>query len=555
MNGAQAILKTLIRHGVTHTFGYPGGGIVTVFDAHLDHKEKIKNILMRHEQCAAHAADGFARATGRPGVCIATSGPGASNLVTGMLTAWMDSSPMIAMAGQVSFRLIGHEAFQEADMVDIALHTCKKDFQVTDPDQIFTTLNEAFRLSTQGRPGPVYIDLTKEAQTGKVTQKLPRKVPKNLPVFEDQEDEVLEVANLISKSSQPLILIGGGIIHSNASRELLKFANATRIPVVRTLMAKGAFPDSSPLSLGKAGLYGTKTANYAVNRTDLVIAIGCRFSDRTAPDPNHFAPNATIVHIDADRSEMRKNIQHDVGIVGDARLVLKRLNAVVRERGIKKGNDAWVKKLRALRQKETSEDINIDSEPIAYKRVFHELRKVIRDTDIVVTGVGCHQVMAEHYIGREYPRTFITSGGEGTMGFGLPASIGVKVGRPDVEVFNIDGDGSIQMTLQELAVLSYEKIKVINIVCKNEYLGMVRQWQELEYGKDRYSSVHLGPMPDFVKLAEAYGVNGFRATRASEIGTCLEKAIQSEESSIIEIPISKEENYLPTPLRISEDDF
>jgi acetolactate synthase-1/2/3 large subunit len=555
MNGGQAIVKTLIRHGITHTFGFPGGGIVTVFDALLDHKEKIRNILMRHEQCAAHAADGFARATGHPGVCIATSGPGASNLVTGMLTAWMDSSPIIAMAGQVSFRLIGHEAFQEVDMVDIALHTCKKDFQITDPDQILPTFNEAFRLSTQGRPGPVYIDLTKEAQIGNVTQKLPLKVRKNLLTFEGQEGKLLKIAKLVSKSSQPLILIGGGIIHSNASRELLKFADRTKIPVVRTLMAKGAFPDSSPLSLGMTGLYGSKTANYAVNRADLIIAIGCRFSNRTAPDPKHFAPNAMIVHIDTDQSELGENIQPDLGIIGDARLVLKRLIAVVQERGAKKGNGAWIKKLRELREKETSENINIDSKPIAFKRVFHELRKVIRDKDIVVTGVGCHQMMAGRYIEREYPRTFITSGGEGTMGFGLPASIGAKVGRPDVEVFNIDGDGSFQMTLEELAVLSYENIKVITIVCKNEYLGMVRQWQELAYGKDRYSSVHLGPMPDFVKLAKAYGVNGFRANTASEIAPCLEKAIKSEISSVIEIPIRKEENYLPTPLAISDEDF
>ncbi|MBU0714195.1 MAG: biosynthetic-type acetolactate synthase large subunit [Verrucomicrobia bacterium] len=555
MDGGHAIVKTLIKHGVTHTFGYPGGGIVPVFDALFDHKAYIQNILMRHEQGAAHAADGFSRASGRPGVCIVTSGPGAANLVTGMLTAWMDSSPMIAMAGQVSFKLIGHEAFQEADMVDIALHTCKRDVQINSPNEVFKVFNEAFRLTTEGRPGPVYIDLPKEVMTDKLTEEIPEKVPVSAPAFEGQRDKLSDIAKLIKGSERPLVLIGGGIIASGASGELARFVDMTRIPVVRSLMAKSALPDKHPVSLGMTGLYGSKTANYAVNRTDLIIAIGCRFSNRTVTSREAFGPKAKIVHIEVDPKEIGQNIKPDIAVVGDAKLVLAELIAAVEEAEAKNDNMEWLGKLKELKEVEFGEDISADIEPISHKRVFHDLRRFIKDEDIVVTGVGNHQMLAQHYLDRKYPRTFITSGGEGTMGFGLPASIGAKLARPDVEVFNIDGDGSFQMTLQELAVLAYENLKVISVIFKNEYLGMVRQWQGQVYGTDRYSSVHLGPMPDFAKIAEAYGLNGFKATKPSEIASCLEQAVASPKSSVIEIALQKEEDYLPTSPKISEKDF
>lgn len=555
MDGAHAIVKTLIKHGVTHTFGYPGGGIVPVFDALLDHKAYIQNILMRHEQGAAHAADGFSRASGRPGVCIATSGPGAANLVTGMLTAWMDSSPMIAMAGQVSFKLIGHEAFQEADMVDIALHTCKKDVQIDSPNKAFHIFNKAFRFTTEGRPGPVYIDIPKEVQTDKLTEEIPDEVPTTPPAFEGQREKLADIANLIKGSARPLVLIGGGIIASGASDALAGFVDATRIPVVRALMAKSAFPDRHPLSLGMTGLYGSKTANYAVNRTDLIIAVGCRFSDRTVTSRESFGPNAKIVHIEVDPKEIGQNIKPDVGIVGDARLVLEELTAVAGREGARNDNMEWLGKLRELKGVEFGEDISSDCEPMSHKRVFHDLRRFIKDDDIVVTGVGNHQMLAQHYIDRKYPRTFITSGGEGTMGFGLPASIGAKLAKPDVEVFNIDGDGSFQMTMEELGVLAYENLKIITVIFKNEYLGMVRQWQKKVYGADRYSSVHLGSKPDFAKIAEAYGLNGFRVTKPKEIAPCLEQALASPKASVIEIMVQKEEDYMPTPAMVSEKDF
>jgi len=555
MDGSHAIVETLIKHGVTHTFGYPGGGIVPVFDALLDHKADIRNILMRHEQGAAHAADGFARASGRPGVCIATSGPGAANLVTGMLTAWMDSQPMIAMAGQVSFKLIGHEAFQEADMVDIALHTCKRDFQMDDPDRIFGVFNEAFRLTTEGRPGPVYIDLPKDVQTGELKGAIPAEVPASSPAFEGQRDRLGKIAEMIKGSKRPLVLIGGGVIASGASVALMKFVEVTGIPVVRTLMAKGAIPDRHPLCLGMVGMYGTLTSNFAANRCDLIISIGCRFADRTVTSREAFGPDAKIVHIDVDPKEIGENVKPDVAVVGDARLVLEELVAGVRDAGAGCDNADWTGKLKELKELESSEDISADESPLSQKRVFYDLRNFIKDEDIVVTGVGNHQMLADRYINRRYPRTFITSGGEGTMGLGLPAAIGAKLARPDAEVFNIDGDGSFQMTMEELGVLAHENLKVITIILKNEYLGMVRQWQGHVYGRDRYSSVHLGPMPDFAKIAEAYGLNGFRASKAGEIGPCLEKAVASPKASIIEVAVQKEEDYLPTKAMVSEEDF
>jgi acetolactate synthase-1/2/3 large subunit len=440
-------------------------------------------------------------------------------------------------------------------MVDIALHTCKRDVQIHSPNKAFKIFNEAFRLTTEGRPGPVYIDLPKEVQTEKLTEEIPEKVPVSSPVFEGQREKLSDIAGLIKGAEKPLVLIGGGIIASDASDELARFVDATRIPVVRALMGKSALPDKHPMSLGMTGLYGSKTANYAVNRTDLIIAIGCRFSNRTVTSREAFGPKAKIVHIEVDPKEIGQNIKPDVGVVGDAKLVLEELISVVGEADAKNNNMEWLGKLKELKEVEFSEDISADVEPISHKRVFHDLRRFIKDEDIVVTGVGNHQMLAQHYLDRKYPRTFITSGGEGTMGFGLPASIGVKMARPDVEVFNIDGDGSFQMTMEELGVLAYENLKVITVIFKNEYLGMVRQWQGEVYGADRYSSVHLGPTPDFAKIAEAYGLNGFRATRPQEIAACLEQAIASPKSSIIEIVLQKEEDYLPTSAMISEKDF
>ncbi|NAS89551.1 acetolactate synthase, large subunit, biosynthetic type [ANME-1 cluster archaeon AG-394-G21] len=539
-NGGEAIIKTLIKHKITHTFGFPGAAIVAVYDALLEHPEEIRNILVRHEQGAAHAADGFARATGNPGVCIVTSGPGASNLVTGMSTAFMDSSPVIAMAGQVSFRLIGHEAFQETDMVDIALHTCKKDFQIRDANEIFSVFNEAFRLTTDGRPGPVYIDLTKDAQEGKSTKTFPENVPMSEPKFTGQREELKKAASLLLQAERPVMLIGGGVLWANASREVMSLADRLQIHVANTLMGSSAFPDNHPLSLGMAGMYGTEIANYAIENADLLLAVGCRFSNRTAKDPEEFAKGATVIHIDVDPTEINRNKKADLGIVGDARLVLSELLKLIELKLSKNTEFDWIKQLKELREG-YSEKLDYDTYPIDYRRVFYELRKFVEDEDIIVTGVGCHQMMAQRFIPRKYPRTFITSGGEGTMGFGLPAAIGAKVAKPESEVINIDGDGSFQMTLEELAVLALENLKVITVICNNHYLGMVRQWQKEVYG--RYSSVYLGEIPDFSKIAEAYGLNGIEVSRTSEIEGALEKARKSEVSSVIDIHVEPEQDF------------
>nr|QNO54377.1 3D-(3,5/4)-trihydroxycyclohexane-1,2-dione hydrolase [Methanosarcinales archaeon ANME-1 ERB7] len=541
-NGAEAIVKTLIKHKITHTFGIPGVGIGPAFDALLEHPEEIRNILVRHEQGATHAADGFARATGNPGVCIVTSGPGASNLVTGMLTAFMDSSPIIAMAGQVPFKLIGHEAFQEADMVDIALHTCKKDFQIRDANEIFPVFNEAFRLATDGRPGPVYIDLTMDAQEGKCTKKFPEKVPMAEPRFSGQREDLKKAASLLLQAERPVMLLGGGVLWANASGEVASLADHLKIPVANTLMGSSAFPDNHPLSLGMAGMYGTEIANYAIENADLLLAVGCRFSNRTAAEPEEFAKGATVIHIDADPTEINRNKKADLAIVGDARLVLSELLKTIELKLLKLKNKEfnWIRQLKELREG-YSEKLDYDTHPIDYRRVFYELRKFVNDEDIIVTGIGCHQMMAQKFIPRKYPRTFITSGGEGTMGFGLPAAIGAKVAKPESEIINIDGDGSFQMTLEELAVLAQENLKVITVICNNHYLGMVRQWQKNVYG--RCSSVYLGEIPDFSKIAEAYGLNGIEVSRTSEIPDALEKARKSTISSVIDIHVKPEQDF------------
>jgi acetolactate synthase-1/2/3 large subunit len=459
-----------------------------------------------------------------------------------MSTAFMDSSPIIAMAGQVPFKLIGHEAFQETDMVDIALHTCKKDFQIRDANEIFPVFNEAFRLATDGRPGPVYIDLTKDAQEGKSTKRLPEKVPMAEPRFTGQSEDLKKAASLLLQAERPVMLIGGGVLWANASREVMSLVDRLKIPVANTLMGSSAFPDNHPLSLGMAGMYGTEIANYAIENADLLLAAGCRFSNRTAKDPEEFAKGAMVIHIDVDPTEINRNKKADLGIVGDARLVLSELLKIIELKLLKLKNTEfhWIKQLKELREG-YSEKLDYDTHPIDYRRVFYELRKFVEDEDIIVTGVGCHQMMAQRFIPRKYPRTFITSGGEGTMGFGLPASIGAKVAKPESEVINIDGDGSFQMTFEELAVLAQENLKVITVICNNHYLGMVRQWQKEVYG--RYSSVYLGEIPDFSKIAEAYGLNGIEVSRTSEIVSALEKARKSTISSVIDIHVKPEQDF------------
>lgn len=543
MKGSEAIIKTLIKQGVKLTFGIPGGAVIPLFDTFLDYQDRIKNILVRHEQCAAHAADAYARVSGKPGICIATSGPGATNLVTGIMTAYMDSSPVIAFGGQVPTSLIGNDAFQESDMIGITMPITKHNFQVRNADEIIPTIMKAFKIATQGRPGPVYIDLPKDTQTGEI-KTIPKEVhlPGFQPTLKGNLKQIRRAAQLIINSERPLFLIGGGVILSNASKELYNLVELVKAPLVTTLMGKGAFPEQHPLCLGMLGMHGRKVANYAIINADLIIAIGCRFSDRITGNLESFAENAKIIHIDIDPAEIGKNITAEVPIVGDAKLVIKDLITEIKKLSLKE-KTAWVTRLKELNNL-CECNLDRDETPIHPLKLLHELRKVIRDKDIVTTGVGQQQMFAAHFIKRKYPRTFISSGGAGTMGFGLPAAIGAKTAKPEVEVFDLDGDGSFAMTQQELATCKEENIKIISVIFNNAYLGMVRQWLELFFNK-RYSNVHLAKTPDFAKLAEAYKLEGISITRPSEILPALKDAIKNDETTVLDVHIHSEANILP----------
>ena len=544
MDGAEALLETLSKQGVKHCFGYPGGAVIPIYDKLLEYSDKIKHILVRHEQGAAHAADAYARVSGKAGVCFATSGPGATNLVTGIMTAFMDSSPVIAFGGQVPVSLLGNDAFQESDMFGVTMPITKHNYQIRSADNLIPVVNNAFRIATSGRPGPVYIDLPKNVQTDKVTD-LNRKIelPGYKPVSRGHPVQIKKAAEMILASERPVILAGGGTLISNAHNEVAKLSELLSIPVATTFMAKGVFPESHPLSLGILGMHGRKVANYAIANSDLVIAIGCRFSDRITGNIKTFAENSKIIHIDIDSAEIGKNIKADLPVVGDAKFVLADIVAVV-EKKLAKGNSPWAEKMKKM-VKEC--DCNLDSckDPIDPKKVLLELRKVLSDTDIVATGVGQHQMFAGHFLRREKPRTFISSGGAGTMGFGLPAAVGAKVAKPDVNVIDFDGDGSFTMTIQELATCKQNNIAITPVIMNNGYLGMVRQWLELFYDK-RYSAVTLDKnLPDFAKLATAFGLEGITVEKCSELSEAFKRALKNDVTTVVNVLIEGESNILP----------
>ncbi len=545
MNGAHAIIETLLREGVDITFGFPGGGVIPLFDAYLDYKGKIKNILVRHEQAAAHAAEGYARASGKPGVCIATSGPGACNLVTGIADAYMDSTPIVAFGGQVKTFLIGNDAFQETDMIGVTLPITKHNYQVREPNQMAPTIMKAFKIATEGRPGPVYVDLPSDTQTGDVTEDIPKevKIEGFQPTYNPNPIQIKKAADAIIASKKPFLLIGQGVVLAEASEELHELADLTQIPVATTYMAKGAFDEYHPLSLGSVGMHGRKIANYAAVNTDLLITIGCRFSDRITGNLKTYAENAKVIHADIDPAEIGKNVKVDIPIVGDAKNILKALVAEMKKRKPKE-KEEWVKKVKKFKAS-CDACVKIPTTSRMHPRdVMYTLNSILKPEDIVVTGVGQHQMFAGHFLKLRKPRTFITSGGAGTMGYGFPAAIGAKLAKPDSEVFLIDGDGSFQMTLQELATVKESGIKVIILILNNSWLGMVRQWLELFYDK-RYSEVGLGETPDFVKLTEAYGLQGIRVKKGEDLKDALKQAIKNKETTLIDIQIEKESNVLP----------
>lgn len=539
MTGAEVIIKALEQEGVEVIFGYPGGTVIPLYDKLYD--SSIKHVLVRHEQAAAHAADGYARATGRTGVVVATSGPGATNLVTGIANAWMDSIPMVVFTGQVALPAIGRDSFQEADITGITLPIVKHSYLVRDVNKLASTIKAAFHLAGTGRRGPVLIDLPKDIQTAEVEFDYPEQVSfrgYRLP-GEPSAAQIYQAVKTIGLSRRPVIYAGGGVIASRAAEELREFAEKTQIPVTTTLMGKGAIPEDHPLSLGMVGMHGTYYANYAVSHSDLLIAVGARFDDRVTGRLDTFATQAKVIHIDIDAAELGKNVRPHHILNGDAKLVLQELLSRVEIPQTKE----WLDQI-AVWKKEHPLSYCQDGDKIKPQYVIEQLRKLAGENAVVTTEVGQNQMWAAQYYKVSKPGTFISSGGLGTMGFGLPAAVGAQIGRPDDLVISISGDGSFQMNLQELATIVQQQLPIKIIILNNGYLGMVRQWQELFHNK-RYSQTELIPVPDFVKLADAYGIAGYRVQSPEEVGPVLEQALNHPGAVVVDIVIDREENVYP----------
>ncbi|OFW56176.1 MAG: acetolactate synthase, large subunit, biosynthetic type [Candidatus Solincola sediminis] len=547
LSGAKALVKSLEDEGVEIVFGIPGGVVLPFFDALYD--SKMRKVLTRHEQGAAHMADGYARATGRVGVCISTSGPGATNLVTGIANAYMDSIPMIAITGQVASHMIGTDAFQEADTTGITLPIVKHNYLIKDAAEITDVMQEAFYIARTGRPGPVVIDVPVDIFRGEVNYSR-REAPQlkgYKPTYKGHKKQIRLAAKAILESAKPVLYVGGGLITSDASAELKKLATGNNIYVTHTLMGKGVFPESNRLSLGMLGMHGTRAANYAVCETDLIIAAGVRFDDRITGKLSEFAPNAKVIHMDIDPAEISKNVQANIPIVGDARQILRELNTILKEiRHEVETPDRkpWNSMIEEWKAKY----------PLTYEKnsglkpqfVVEKIYEITKGDAIICTEVGQNQMWAAQYYKMEKPRRFITSGGLGTMGFGFPAAIGAQLGKPKDLVIDIAGDGSFQMTMQEMATAVLDKAPVKVAVLNNGYLGMVRQWQQLFYGR-KYSSSCLrrGESPDLVALAEAFGAKGILVTDPEMVEPAIKEAIDTDCPVLIDFHVEEEENVYP----------
>lgn len=543
MSGAKAIVEALKREKVKDIFGIPGGASIPVWDVLYD--SDIRWILVRHEQAAAHAADGYARASGEVGVCTATSGPGATNLVTGLATAYMDSSPVVAFTGQVPRAMIGGDAFQEADTVGISMPVTKHNFMLFSVEEIPRVFKTAFKLAKTGRPAPVLIDMPKDVQEKEADIEFPKdvQIPGYSPTLKGHPGQIKKAVELLLDAERPILLVGGGVIISGASKELMELVNILGAPVVTSLMGKGAFPEDHPLALGMVGMHGRKASNYAINDANVILAIGCRFSDRTTGNVGCFATEAKIIHIDIDPAEIGKNVQVTIPVVGDAKAVLLEMNKILKAK-IKKGKETeWLRKVKKYKR-EFQPKMDHDDVPMMPQRMIKEIMEVLSEDDIVTTEVGQCQMWAGHFMGRYKPRTFISSGGLGTMGFGFPAAIGAKVAKPDHNVIDIAGDGSFLMNCQELATAVENDIPITIAVLNNHYLGMVRQWQELFFDH-RYSGVYLGEVPDYVKLAEAFGAKGIRVERPDEVAPAINEAFESGRVTVIDMIIKRESNVFP----------
>lgn len=535
--GAQIIWESLIGEGVQTVFGYPGGAILPAYDAMLDYP--IRHVLVRHEQGATHMADGYARAGGGVGVALATSGPGATNLVTGIATAMMDSTPMVCITGQVPSTLLGRDAFQETDITGITLPITKHNFLITRVEDIAPAIRSAFRLAQTGRPGPVLVDITKDAQLARTDVTRPARPPtRALPPIEDLS--LLEVAALLAQAERPLIFAGHGILRSGAMAELRALAERVSAPVALTLLGIGSLPADHPLNLGMMGMHGEAWVNDAVQRADLLVALGMRFDDRVTGDLREYAQHARKVHIDIDPSEFHKNVRADVAIAGDLRAVLQRLLPHVAARD---GRE-WLDEIAAARILEGEPDLDADTDgPLLASNVLQDLSRATKGSAILVTDVGQHQMWAAQHYRTAHPHTWITSGGLGTMGFGLPAALGAKLARPDANVWAVVGDGGFQMTQAELATATQEGIKINIAVINNGYLGMVRQWQEL-FHQRRYAATPISS-PDLVTLAHAHGLLGLRVTARGQVDDAIARAESEPNTVIVDFRVQQEQCVYP----------
>ena len=536
LTGSQIVIECLKEQGVDTVFGYPGGAILNVYDELYKHQNEIKHILTSHEQGAAHAADGYARATGKVGVCLATSGPGATNLVTGIATAYMDSIPIVAITCNVGVSLLGKDSFQEIDITGITIPITKHNFIVKDVNDLADTIRKAFAIAKKGRPGPVLIDIPKDVTANKAEYE--KEEPKAVEPSQDICETQLETAvEMIKEAKRPYIFVGGGAVLSGASEELYTFVKKVDAPVTDSLMGKGAFPGTDPLYTGMLGMHGTKASNYGVSECDLLIVVGARFSDRVTGNAQKFAQNAKIIQIDVDVAEMNKNIMIDAGIEGDIKVVLGRLN----ERLEQQNHAEWVEKIQKYKE---SYPLTYHPDVISGPFVVEEIYRQTKGEAIISTEVGQHQMWAAQYYKYTKPRTFLTSGGLGTMGYGLGASLGAKMGCPDKVVVNIAGDGCFRMNMNEIATAVRHNIPVIQVVINNHVLGMVRQWQNLFY-EQRYSATVLNDAVDFVKLAEAMGAEGIRATTQEEFKSAFEKALSLGRPVVIDCQIDSDDKVWP----------
>ncbi len=549
MTGKEIIVEALKREGVEVIFGFPGGAIIDVFDT-LHKDGSIRHVLVRHEQGATHAADGYARATGKVGVCLVTSGPGATNTVTGIATAYMDSVPMVVLTGQVPTSLIGNDAFQEVDIVGITRPCTKHNYLVKDAKDLPRILKEAFYIAHSGRPGPVLIDLPKNVQNQEAEFCYPEKpeLRSYNPVIKPHTKQIERACKLIEQSKRPILYVGGGVVISGAHEELKELAEAINAPVAMTLMGLGGFPGTHPNSLGMLGMHGTYAANMTMANTDLIIAVGARFDDRVTGKIEAFAPNAKVIHIDVDPTSIQKNVKVDIPIVGDCKVALQKLVEVIKEEGRgkelwKERTEPWWEQIRAWQARH----------PLSYKKddniikpqyVIEKLYELTKGDAIITTEVGQNQMWTAQFYKFDRPRTLLTSGGLGTMGYGFPAAIGAQMAFPDKTVVDVAGDGSIQMNIQEMATAMEQRLPVKIVILNNQFLGMVRQWQELFYEK-RYAATEFEVVPDFVKLAEAYGAKGFRATRPDGVEDTLKKGLEADGLTIMEFAIAREEGVFP----------